>query len=56
MRTLAFKGASTQDLLREGRVSGGLVTLQEDGVRKILRGVTTVDEVMRMTQRTDLRY
>ena len=56
MRTLAFKGASTQDLRREGRVSGGLVTLQEDGVRKILRGVTTVDEVMRMTQRTDLRY
>jgi hypothetical protein len=30
--------------------------LQEDGVRKVLAGTTTVNEVLRLTQRSDISY
>ncbi|MCI0342455.1 MAG: Flp pilus assembly complex ATPase component TadA [Planctomycetales bacterium] len=56
LRELTFHKGSTVDLRTEARASGGLKTLLEDGVKKILAGVTTVDEVLRMTARTDLAY
>jgi type II secretory ATPase GspE/PulE/Tfp pilus assembly ATPase PilB-like protein len=56
MREITFAGATSQELRNEARQSGGLATLQEDGVRKVLRGVTTVNEVLRLTQRTDISY
>ena len=36
-------------LREQARISGGLVTLQEDGVRKVLEGKTTLDEVLAAT-------
>ena len=36
-------------LREQARLSGGLVSLQEDGVRKVLAGVTTIDEVLAAT-------
>jgi type IV pilus assembly protein PilB len=46
LREMCFKGASTVKLREQARVSGGLVTLMEDGVRKFLAGETTIDEVL----------
>jgi len=48
MRDLTFNGASTLELRGQARASCGMVTLREDGVRKILAGDTTVDEVLRV--------
>ena len=33
----------------QARLTGGLVSLQEDGVRKILNGTTTIDEILAAT-------
>jgi len=49
MRELTFKGASTLQLRAQARASCGMLTLREDGVRKILAGTTSVDEVLRTT-------
>jgi len=48
MRDLTFSGASTLELRGQARASCGMVTLREDGVRKILAGDTSVDEVLRV--------
>ncbi len=48
MRDLTFQGASTLDLRTQARASCGMLTLREDGVRKILAGITSVDEVLRV--------
>jgi type IV pilus assembly protein PilB len=49
IRELCFHGAGTLKLRDQARLSGGLVSLQEDGVRKLLGGVTTVDEILTAT-------
>ncbi|MHC4818069.1 MAG: GspE/PulE family protein [Planctomycetota bacterium] len=49
MRDLTFQSASTLELRGQARASCGMVTLREDGVRKILAGLTSVDEVLRVT-------
>ncbi|MCK6480119.1 MAG: Flp pilus assembly complex ATPase component TadA [Planctomycetaceae bacterium] len=49
MRELCFKGTGTLRLREQARLSGGLVSLQEDGVRKVLAGLTTIDEVLAAT-------
>jgi len=49
MRDLTFEGASTQELRSQARASCGMLTLREDGVRKILAGMTSPDEVLRVT-------
>ncbi|MFQ5843455.1 MAG: GspE/PulE family protein [Planctomycetota bacterium] len=49
MRDLTFQGASTMELREQARSGGGMLTLREDGVRKILAGSTSVDEVLRVT-------
>jgi type IV pilus assembly protein PilB len=56
LREATFGGAAGQELRKEGRRSGGLITLQEDGVRKVLGGVTTIEEILRLTARSDLTY
>ncbi len=48
-RDLTFNGASTLELRQQARASGGMLTLREDGVRKILSGMTSVDEILRVT-------
>jgi len=52
MRDLTFKGASTLELRQQARASCGMLTLREDGLRKILSGQTSVDEILRVTGST----
>jgi type IV pilus assembly protein PilB len=50
VREMAFKGESTQNVRKLARKQG-MRTLFEDGMIKAIRGLTTIDEVMRITQR-----
>jgi type IV pilus assembly protein PilB len=48
LRKLIMQEAGT-DELREAAVSEGMLTLRMDGIKKLERGVTTLDEVMKET-------
>jgi type IV pilus assembly protein PilB len=50
IRELAFQGASTQDIRKEA-LRGGMSTLYDDGIRKVLDGITTIDEVFRVAKK-----
>ena len=50
VREMAFKGESTQNVRKMARKQG-MRTLFEDGMIKAIRGMTTLDEVLRITQR-----
>lgn len=52
IRELTFAGASAQEIRRVA-VRQGMRTLYRDGIDKILRGITTVDEVLRVAKRSD---
>ncbi|AGA30538.1 GspE/PulE family protein [Singulisphaera acidiphila] len=49
IRDMTFKGDSTQNLRRMARKQG-MRTLFEDGMVKALKGLTTIDEILRITQ------
>lgn len=49
LRTLALQHASTSEL-RKLAVKLGMKSLREDGWQKVVAGLTTVDEVLRLTQ------
>lgn len=51
-RELIFKNVSTQ-ILRKHAISAGMDTLFMDGVRKVLAGVTTFEEVYRVAKKTE---
>ena len=53
-REATFKRASTMHIREQARLTGGLKSLQEDGVRKILEGVTTIEEILGVTKREDV--
>jgi len=42
-------GKARASVIREQAVAGGMRTLREDGLRKAERGVTTLEEVLRVT-------
>ncbi|MNW23014.1 Type II secretion system protein E [compost metagenome] len=48
MRSLIHSVASEQEMIRHARQSSP--GIREDGRRKVLQGVTTVEEVLRVTQ------
>ncbi|HUK21679.1 MAG TPA: type IV-A pilus assembly ATPase PilB [Gemmatimonadales bacterium] len=48
LRRLVLKGASTEEL-REAAVKEGMLTLRMDGMLKVSRGVTTLEEVVKET-------
>ncbi len=48
MQDLIAKKASSNELLRQAR-KDGFISMREYGVRKVLEGVTTVEEVVRVT-------
>ena len=50
VREMAFKGESTQNVRKLARKQG-MRTLFEDGMIKAIKGLTTIDEVLRITQR-----
>ena len=52
IRELSYQGASTQEL-RKAAVSQGMHTLYQDGINKVTRGITTLEEVFRVAKRTD---
>jgi general secretion pathway protein E len=41
--------ASDAGSIKKAALEGGMITLREDGIRKVLQGVTTIDELMRAT-------
>jgi type IV pilus assembly protein PilB len=47
---MAFKGESTLNIRKMARKQG-MHTLFEDGMIKALKGQTTIDEVLRITQK-----
>jgi general secretion pathway protein E len=49
MRRLIIERANISELRTQARAAG-MRTLREDGVAKVLAGVTTVEEVVRETQ------
>ena len=48
IRTLIHRNAADAEILAAGRAQG-MRTLREDGIRKVLAGLTTPDEVIRAT-------
>ena len=52
VRELAFDGASMQ-AIRKQAVSEGMATLYSDGIRKVCAGITTLEEVFRVSKREE---
>ena len=52
IRELAFQGAATQDI-RRAAVSSGMKVMFDDGIQKTLRGITTLDEVFRVSKKAE---
>ncbi|MBA4104538.1 MAG: pilus assembly protein PilB [Pirellula sp.] len=50
VRELSFQGASTLDI-RKAAVKQGMTTLYDDGILKTMQGITTLDEVFRVSKR-----
>jgi len=42
--------ACTSDVIKQAAIRNGMETLRMDGWNKTLRGITTVDEVLRVTK------
>ncbi|MDR1923651.1 MAG: GspE/PulE family protein [Planctomycetaceae bacterium] len=49
IREMTFKQASTVDIRKAG-IGEGMSTLYDDGIRKVLKGLTTIEEVMRVAR------
>ena len=49
LRSLVMKHATAAELRTEA-VREGMLTMYEDGLRKAVRGVTTFEEVLRVTR------
>jgi len=49
LRSLIMRHATSTDLRAEA-IKGGMVSMYEDGVRKAVAGVTTFEEVLRVTR------
>ncbi|MFH1783781.1 MAG: type IV-A pilus assembly ATPase PilB [bacterium] len=50
VRELIVQKAAADAIKKVARESGGMHTMREDGFKKVLNGVTTVEEVLRVTQ------
>ena len=55
VRSMALKQASTSEIRRLA-VQLGMKGLREDGWRKVAAGMTTVDEVLRLTQEEEFDF
>ncbi len=49
IREMAFEKVASNTIKEKARKLG-MVTLREDGIKKVLKGITTISEVMRVTQ------
>jgi type IV pilus assembly protein PilB len=52
IRELAFEGAPTQ-AIRKAAIAQGMTTLYSDGILKVLKGITTIEEVFRVAKKTE---
>jgi hypothetical protein len=52
IRELTFQGAPTQEL-RRAAVSDGMSVMFHDGIAKVLRGITTLDEIFRVAKQVE---
>ena len=52
IRELAFEGASTQNI-RKAALAQGMNNLYNDGIHKVLNGITTIEEVFRVAKRNE---
>jgi type IV pilus assembly protein PilB len=52
IRELAFQGAATTDI-RRAAVATGMTVMFDDGIDKALRGITTLDEVFRVSKKAE---
>jgi type IV pilus assembly protein PilB len=52
IRELVFRSSSDQQI-RELAVKDGMATLYRDGINKVLRGITTLNEVYRVAKRSE---
>jgi len=50
IRELAFNRAPTSEVRKQARASG-MLTLQQDGIRKVLMGVTSIEDILRVTKK-----
>ena len=46
LRDMTYARASSQEIRAQARTSGGMKSLREDGLRKVLEGVTSLEEVL----------
>ena len=53
LRDMTFRQESTLALRNYARTSGGMTTLVDDGARKVAQGITSIDEVLRVTSTMD---
>ena len=53
IREMVFKNASAVEIRDVAIKHDGMSTLYRDGIEKVLRGVTTMDEVFRVAKRTE---
>jgi type IV pilus assembly protein PilB len=53
LRNLTFRKAPTGEIREKAR-SYGMLTLMEDGLRKVIQGVTTIDEILRVAGGVDV--
>jgi general secretion pathway protein E len=51
LRSLVMRHATATELRAEA-ISEGMLTMYEDGLRKAVKGVTTFEEVLRVTRET----
>ena len=51
IRELSFQGAATQEI-RKAAVEHGMSTLYDDAIRKVLLGITTIEEVFRVAKKS----
>jgi type IV pilus assembly protein PilB len=52
IRELAFEGAPTQ-VIRRTAINLGMTTLYSDGISKVLKGITTLEEVFRVAKQIE---
>ena len=50
IRELAFQGAATQDIRKEA-IKQGMSTLYDDAIHKVCTGITSLEEVYRVTKK-----
>ena len=55
LRELMFSGQSSA-VLREEAIRAGMTTLYCDGLRKVITGITTMDEVYKTAKKTEQEY